>query len=788
VTQSFRFLETLQSYEKNSNGLLLNAGGPQVAVTALADNIVRVRLAPAGTFAARRSWAAVGEDDAFSGAAVRVEESSSELVMHTGAFSVHIDCAPLRISFRDLQGKAFCADANGLSWQEAGGVACIKKIETGEHFTGFGERSSQLEQSGLRMVNWSTDFHRYAPGTDPLYIAVPVFVSLRPGLAYGVYINNTWRSQFDMGATQPDVWSMKADGGELDYYVVFGPTPAEVISGFGLLLGKMPLPPRWALGYHQSRYTYMNETDVRAVAAELRSRQIPCDVIHFDIDHMVGYRDFTWNPTTFPDPKALLTELKQNGFRVVTVADPGVKIDPDYDVYADGIAKGMFITDTDGEVFHGYVWPDDSVFPDFTRADVRQWWAGKQHRMVEAGVSGMWNDMNEPTVFSLPFSQGGGVPASIPLDAPQGADGEQTTHAEVHNVYGSSMARASYEGLRESLKVRPFVLTRSGFAGIQRWSACWMGDNTSRWEHLELAISQLLNMGVSAVPFVGTDIGGFFDNANGELFARWMQFGALMPFCRSHTHTDTAPHEPWVFGPQVEAIARQYLQLRYRWMPYLYTLFQEASKCGTPVLRPLFYEFPNDKITYTLHDEVLLGPSILAAPVYQPGRNHRHVYLPEGQWYDFWTEALITGPANILAAAPLECMPIYIRAGAILPTAPDMAYTDERPLDVLTLEVYAGNGAFTLYEDDGFSFEYEQGRFCTTSYRVQQSDTGLGGLSIEGGARTGAYVPVTRKLVLRVHGVDAGPASNNPDAAYDAERRILTMTVEQDVQGFKVGL
>src|SRR5207302_31981 len=288
------------------------------------------------------------------------------------------------------------------------------------------------------------------------------------------------------------------------------------------------------------------------------TRDIPCDAIHLDIDYMDGYRVFTWHPQRFPDPQTMIDDLRRDSFRIVTIIDPGVKSDPDYRVYREGLEHDVFIHRAVGAVFHGY-----------------------------------------------------------------------------------GMARASYEGLRRHRgSERPFVLTRSGFAGVQRWSACWMGDNTSWWEHLELTMPQLMNMGLSGVPFVGTDIGGFNGNASCELFTRWMQFGALAPFCRGHSLSGTERHEPWSFGPRVEAICREFLRLRYRLLPYLYTLFWEASRRGTPVLRPLLYHFPDDPATYQLHDQVMLGPSLMAAPIYHPGREHRHVYLPEGAWYDWWTDEL----------------------------------------------------------------------------------------------------------------------------------------------------
>ncbi|GIV96760.1 MAG: alpha-glucosidase [Herpetosiphonaceae bacterium] len=776
-------LGAVRSWRREGRSLILECGGPSVAITILSPQIVRVRLAPEGTFAPRRSWAVTPPDETFPETPFEVREIDGELVVETGRFSVYIQRDPCRISFADHQGQRFCADSEGMGWTKApdkqGGVSCAKRIESGEHFYGFGERTGLLDKRSRRVINWATDpATEHGPGTDPLYMAIPVFLALRHGLAYGIFLNNTWRSAFDMGQTRPGTWLMEAAGGELDYYVLFGPTPAEVCKQIGQLLGTMPLPPIWALGYHQSRWSYGSSEIVRELVAEFRGRDIPCDVIHLDIDYMDGYRVFTWNSEHFPEPERLIDDLRKQGFKVVTIIDPGVKIDPKYHVYKEGMERGMFVRMPDGEVFCGYCWPDAAVFPDYMRPEVREWWGDLQKTLIDAGVSGIWNDMNEPAVFSKPFSEGGGEVGTINLEAIQGPEGEKTTHAEVHNLYGYTMARASYEGLCRHLgNQRPFVLTRSGFAGFQRWSAGWMGDNSSWWEHLEMAMPQLINMGLSGVPFVGVDIGGFTGNATAELFARWMEYGAFMPFCRGHSAIHTERHEPWVFGERVESICRRYLRLRYRMLPYLYSLFWEATQRGSPLLRPLFYHFPDDPATYELHDQVMLGPFLMIAPIYHPGREHRHVYLPEGQWYDWWDDSLIDGPAHLLAYAPLEKIPLFVRAGAIIPSWPDMNYTGERPVDRLTLDLYPGNGSFTLYEDDGHTFNYLQGEYATVHYQLRRESEQL---TVEIGGRQGRYTPAARKLQLRVHGVGPDAARDHEDASFDEEQRCVVITLDDD--------
>jgi len=722
-----------------------------VRIGILAANLVRVRLSPTGQFQPRRSWAVTQPDADWPPVPFTVQETETVVQIKTDQLRVVVERHPCRICCFDAKNRPFAQDAaQGMGWR-MGGVSAWKQIEAGEHFYGFGERTGLLDKLARRQTNWTVDALDYGTLTDEMYQAIPFFVGLRPGVGYGVFLNTTCWSQFDMGVEHPGTWQMQAHSPELDYYLIYGPQPAQILNTYTRLTGRMPLPPRWALGYHQCRWSYESEWVVRQLAQEFRDRRIPCDVIHLDIDYMRGYRVFTWHPQRFPHPAQLLKDLAQEGFKTVAILDPGVKYEPeaDYPIFDQGIAQDAFVRDASGKLFHGYVWPDKAVFPDFLRPEVRQWWGDCQAALTEVGVAGIWNDMNEPAIDDRPFGDGG-QKIWFPLDAPQGPESEGATHAETHNLYGQMMARASAEGL-ERLRPdrRSFVLTRSGFAGIQRWSSVWMGDNHSLWDHLEMSLPMLCNMGLSGVAFVGCDVGGFAGNATAELFARWMQVGILYPLMRAHSALSTAQHEPWVFGDRVESICREYIQLRYRLLPYLYSLFWQAATTGAPILRPLLYEFPDDPRTYTLHDQVLLGPSLLAAPIYRPGQECRAVYLPEGTWSDWWSGEAHQGPAHILAQAPLEQMPLYVRAGAIIPLAPVMQYVGERPLDPLTLRIWPGTGSFTLYEDDGDSFDYRQGAWATTTYRVRAEGEQI---AVEIEPRQGGWTPPVREGVVELVG------------------------------------
>ncbi|MFB2921393.1 glycoside hydrolase family 31 protein [Aerosakkonema funiforme] len=764
TNQPWTTIGTVRSILHDDRDVWCYCGDTRLAISVLAPNLIRVRLAPNGEFTPHSSWSVALDDKEWPIVPFQFKETASTLEIETEKMRVSIQRNPCRIEFFDKNGRPFACDTEmSMGWR-MGAVAAWKRIEADEHYYGFGERTGFLDKLSEVKTNWTVDALDYGSLTDEMYQAIPFFMALRQdeippssrgglgGVSYGLFFNTTFWSQFDIGAEKPGVLRMETRGGELDYYIIYGPEPAQILDTYTQLTGRMPLPPKWSIGYHQCRWSYESETVVRELANEFRQRNIPCDVIHLDIDYMRGYRVFTWSPKRFPDPAKLIGDLKQNGFKTVTIIDPGVKYEPeaDYHVFDEGIKDDYFVRNADGQLFHGYVWPDKAVFPDFLRPDVQQWWGDLQKSLTDIGVAGIWNDMNEPALDDRPFGDPGNK-IWFPLDAPQGNSNELTNHLEVHNLYGLSMAKACFQGLeKHRASERSFVLTRSGFAGIQRWSSVWMGDNQSLWEHLEMSLPMLCNMGLSGVQFVGCDIGGFAGNATAELFARWMQVGMLYPLMRGHSAMSTARHEPWVFGERVEKICREYINLRYQLLPYIYTLFWSAATTGAPILRPLLYHYPNDPKTYNLYDQVLLGPSLMAAPIYRPGIEHRAVYLPEGTWYDWWSGNRYEGPIHILAHAPLERMPLYVGGGAIIPMAPVMQYVDERPLDRLTLRIWPGTGEWTLYEDDGHTFAYKTGAWATTTYRVYREGQQI---IVEIGAREGQFSPPVRDAIVELVGI-----------------------------------
>jgi alpha-glucosidase len=588
-----------------------------------------------------------------------------------------------------------------------------------ESVYGLGEKTGFLDKRGRCWTMWNTDDPDHLPDRDPLYQSIPFLIRFDGHRAWGMFVDSTGRSSFDVGCSDRQVLGLRVHESHLDLYLIQGGEggPAAVVAAWARLSGTMKLPPRWALGFQQCRWSYYPEQKVLEVAEEFRARHLPCDVLYLDIDYMDGYRVFTWNRERFPRPEVMSARLRDLGFRLVTIVDPGVKQDAQYSVYVDGARDGLFCRLPDGQIYHGKVWPGDSAYPDFSQTKTRVWWGHLHAALFDAGVSGIWNDMNEPSDFA-PDAQGDRTKATVPALVMQNEDGNPRSIAEGHNVYGFDMCRATHEGFaRLRPNQRPFVLTRAGYAGIQRYAAVWTGDNHSWWEHLASAVPMLLNLGLSGVPFCGGDAGGFQGEADGELYARWVQFAAFTPFFRAHSTLNTRPHEPWAFGPEVEAIAREALRRRYALLPYLYSLMRQASVTGEPVMRALVLDWPEDPRVRHLDDQFLFGPSILVAPVQRPGQTERLVYLPQGRWYDWYTKEPLEGGRSHIVAAPLDRIPLFVKAGALVPLATPADHTGAMDWSQLQIEAYAGaDGSFDLYEDDGETPAYEGGAYDLTRF------------------------------------------------------------------------
>jgi alpha-glucosidase len=585
-----------------------------------------------------------------------------------------------------------------------GRYAARVDIQPGTSLYGTGEVMGPLLRNGSVIECWNTDAYGYGTTTKSLYQSHPWVLAVRPdGSAFGVLADTTYRCRIDL--TQNIEFA--AEGPGYPVIIIDADSPQAVMQKLAKLIGTIPLPPKWALGYNQCRYSYYPASRVLEVAKGFRDRNIPCDVIWMDIDYMNGYRIFTFDPNGFPDPKGVNADLHKLGFKSIWMIDPGVKAEKGYFVYDQGVAGNYFVKKADGSEFNGEVWPGMCAFPDFTNPKACTWWGGLYKDFMALGVDGVWNDMCEPAVFNVASKTmptdnlhvgGNGLPAG--------------THAMYHNAYGMLMVKASREGiLKANPDKRPFVLVRANYIGGQRYAATWTGDNTASWEHMELSVPMVLNLGLSGQPFSGPDIGGFIGDGDGSLFARWMSVGALFPFSRGHTAKDTRNKEPWVFGKEVEDTCRTALERRYRLLPYLYTLFQDSSQTGLPVMRPVFFADPADLKLRAEDDAFLLGSDLLVIPnLAKEGK--RTCAQPQGIW------------RSISLVADEASQPqLKIRGGAIIPLGKVVQNTTENSLEQLALVICLddkGAAAGTLYEDAGDGFGYQKGDYRQTRFAAKQ--------------------------------------------------------------------
>jgi alpha-glucosidase len=724
-----------------------------VSVTAVAPDIVRVRFSPTRTFGRDHSYAIVNRDLGNAGATVKSGSRESQIV--TPALTVTVRHRPFRVAIADASGNDLDADdaERGIAYSGTS-VRVWKRLRDDEQVYGFGEKTGRLNKRGRQLggysyTMWNSDTYAYENDTDPIYVSIPFYMVLRAGRAHGVFLDNTFRSNFDVGHTSQGLLSFGADGGELDYYLIAGPDPKRVIQRYADMTGRMPMPPRWSLGYHQCRYSYYPESRVRFIARNFRERRIPADVIWLDIHYLEGFNPFTWDPQRFPDPARMVRDLRADGFHVVPIIDAHPKKQPGWSVYDSGLAGDHYVKNPDGSVYEAPVWPSQaeknpgpSVFPDFSKPAAREWWGGLFKPFAEMGIRGIWNDMNEPAVFQT-------VTGTMPLAVRHDNEGQPADHREIHNVYGLLNSRATYEGLlRLEPDSRPFVLTRASYAGAQRYAAIWPGDNISTWSHLQATIPMLTGLGLSGVPFVGSDIGGFAGAPSAELYTRWLQAGVFYPFMRTHTTIGTPDQEPWSFGAVHESINRRAIELRYQMLPHIYNVMHEASTTGVPAMRPLFLEFPEDSATWGMDEQFLFGRDLLIAPVLREGERQRDVYLPKGEWFDFWTGRRFEGGAPVAVPVTIDSTPIFVRAGGFVFRQPVVQHTGEMPGQPLEVHVYpAAASAATLYEDDGETQAYRKDGFMRRTFTQTRADASA---TIEMAAPEGRYRPRPRDLVLHV--------------------------------------
>jgi alpha-glucosidase len=728
------------------NGIEMGNATAIVRVTALTDSIIRVRMGRAGKLPEDASWAV---PTAVRREAVPVRSTPDGF--STRSMIVHLDLSTLALRVTDLQGRTILADIDGGVQFDGRGFRLRKALPIEQHIFGMGDKTGLLDRRGYTFTNWNTDFFGFTPSSDPIYKSIPFFIGVSgAGVSYGLFLDNTWRTTFDFGHSREDAIEISSVDGPIDYYVITGPTTADVVRRYTDLTGKAPLTPQWALGYQQSRWGYSSDAEVREIGRRLRADRIPTDVIWMDIDYQDRYRPFTVDRKTFPDLKKLNTDLNADGLRLVAITDLHIAYAPNqhYVPLDTGLAANHFVHKGDGSLYVAPVWPGPAVFPEFTRAATRRWWGDLYKDFIADGFAGFWNDMNEPAVFETPTK-------TMPIDNIHRVESDDfltrdAAHAEIHNVYGMQNTRGTFEGM-ERLRPgkRPFVMTRASYAGGQRYSATWTGDNSSTWDHLRLCVEQLVNLGLSGFSYSGCDVGGFVGGASPELLTRWYEIAAFTPVYRNHSAHDAPRMEPWVDGPEHLAIRRRFIEERYRLMPYLYALAERNSLAGDPIMRPVFYDYPDalmsecDRaLTFTLGRSLLIS-----APPRPESPQPFNICLPAGGWYDYWTGLPVQG-TKLTEKPKLDSVPVFVRAGTILPRQPLVQSTAQKPRGPLQLDVYPGEDCRgDLYLDDGTSVNGSSLR------QSLQCSVTSNGVELRFSKRQGAYRPWWKEIAVTVHGV-----------------------------------
>ena len=794
------------------NGIEVQAGDVRLKVVALRDDVLRVTYARGSAFPEDASWAVLSTSRQ-SSVPVSINTDTDHFGFRTHALIVEVEKKTLRLTVLDPAGNVLEEDARPIRF-DGDAFRIYKKMPLDEHYFGLGDKTGPLDRRDEAFTLWNTDAYRFQESTDPIYKSIPYFMTFRAGHAMGILLDNTWRTSFDFGKELPDAYSFGSVAGPVDYYVFYGPSPKQVVETYAWLTGTPPLPPLWAFGFQQSRYSYMSQARVLEVANRLRADSIPADAIYLDIDFQDKNRPFTVNKAAFPDLPGMIAQLHEEDFHVVAITDLHIANLPgqDYEPYETGMTGNHFVKNPDGSVYTGRVWPGPSVFPDFTRQQTRVWWGTLYRGLRHSGVDGFWNDMNEPSIFDSPTH-------TMPENAVHRIDelgfaSRAATHAEIHDVYGMENSRATFDGLKTiDPDTRPFVLTRATYAGGQRYAATWTGDNSSSWNHLRFTTPMLENLGLSGFAFTGADVGGYAGTPTPELLTKWFEVAAFQPIDRDHSEKGTGDQEPWVGGSEHEAIRRHFIETRYQLMPYLYTLADEATRTGLPLVRPLFLEFP--KAARDGHPidtdipaagEFMLGPDLLIAPPPYPEELDAYqVEFPTSGWYNFWTGEKVSLPVSPAAATPdtlavpdrdgqysvtatpeLSQLPVFVRAGSILPISPLVQSLSETPQGPLTLRVYPGDGCLgELYQDDGKTYAYQRGVYLRMKFSCNNTAKGM---RLDLSSHEGSYPAWWKEVHVEIFGLTRKQGElyvngKKISATMDGNPQSTDFTVEDDGKG-----
>lgn len=737
-----RSMGNMKSMKKTSDGIIINTDFGNLKATVYSSNVVKINITRNNTFNDFSYAVAVSPEAAVN---FSIREEKSKITLSTDSLTLTISRQPVRVALYNKKGQLINGDDDdfGTSWIDDE-ITTYKKLLPDEKFIGLGEKTGSLNRRGSGYSHWNADVPGYILSADPLYSTIPFYIGIHDSLVYGIFLDNSSRTHFNFGASQERFSSFATENGDMNYFLIYHSNIASVISSYTWLTGRMPMPPLWSLGFQQCRWSYYPQSEVLTLAQTFRDKKIPCDVIWFDIHYMERYKVFTWDTVRFPDPKGMLTKMDQLGFKNVVIIDPGIKVEKDYAAYEDGLEKNHFIKYPDGTVYTGQVWPGWCTFTDYTSPQARIWWGELFKENVEQGIDGFWCDMNEFATWGQ----------KAPNNLEFAGDGYPITHKMAHNIYGLQMARATYDGAKKLLNGRrPFILTRAGYSGLQRYTAIWTGDNVGSDDHMLLAVRMVSSLGVSGVAFAGADVSGFTSDATPELYARWMSMAAFSPFYRSHKSFGLRDSEPWSYGEDIEDIVRKYVQLRYRMLPYLYSCFYTAAQTGMPVQRTLAIDYPMDEKVYygEFENQFMSGPALLVAACRSTVRA-ASVYLPEGNWYEFNSDKKYEGNSQFYTGAALDKLPVFVKEGSFIPMQSLVQTTAQQPTDTLALHVYfsSADNYFTYYEDAGDRYDYQSAGYYKRMMSIRPASK-----QIILDKTEGSYASHFRFIKLVLHGFDA---------------------------------
>lgn len=701
-------LRVFKNYEINHNNIDIYFSNMKITLTMFENDIVKVFIGDKY----EESISTNGVVDDLGKGEFIVEEDSNFVIVKGTKVLTFVDKNTTEISFKDLDGNIINEDFQPSFKDEEGNVY-ISKVNDCLAYYGLGEKGGDLNKKGCYTENFNTDDPETDDDSITYYKTIPFYVALKEEATYGIFFDNSFRSYFDMGKEMGDRIFFGAIGGQIQYYFIPGENIKEVVKNYTALTGRMEMPPLWSLGYQQCRFSYFSQEEVRELVKTFEEKDIPLDVVYLDIDYMDGFRVMTFKTPNFDDAAGLIGDLKEKGIRTITIIDPGVKVDEEYPVFKRGKEGNHFTKKLDGEMFIGAVWPGNSAFPDFSNKDCREWWKSELKKFIsEHGMDGIWNDMNEPCVFNNDHK-------TMLETCLHNSDNGVIEHKEFHNRYGFEMSRCSKEAQEElHPNERGFSMTRATYAGGQRYSSVWTGDNMSLWSQMRMSISMNANLGISGFSFVGNDVSGFGLDSSEELFIRWMEMGPFIPIFRNHSNMYTRRQEPWAFGPRAEKIAKKSIELRYELLPYIYDLYYISHKEGLPIFRPMIMEYEKDMNLLNMREQFMLGENMIVAPVLYEGERSKTLYLPKGSWFNYFTMEKLQGGKWYKLPCELDEILVFVKEGAIIPTYnKKFRNVKERPNNIL-LKVFGENAKGFHYNDDGHTMEYLEGKYTYMDIKV----------------------------------------------------------------------